>query len=271
MPATKSRIPIKWQLLGFGWLLAGLLAFNTLGSLWEYVDLIQAGNPTMLKAGFVACEASIFVWIYWHIFRRWLGTRIYCLVAASIMGIFLAVHASSLTKYIASRKQGTTTVAALASGLASITESASKAAIASAGELAESQRKDGAPHTARATFREANQAAARVATENGKTLANAAITTEEQAKHSTFLSAEYLNGKMFAVVFTVLLALTFGTFIIFEIGKAEEDDDDNGIPNYADFDSSYYDAKRAEKWWGVRGQIAPHVKDDPGTPAQGKA
>lgn len=264
MTETKNRVPIRWQLLIFGWLLAGLLAFNTLGALWEYVDQTQASNGRMLKTGFAACEASIFIWIFWHVFRRWIWTRVWCLIAATIMGIFLVVHSSAVTKYTAQKKESTQAVTALANGLATITESASKGAIASAGQVAENQRRGGAPNSARATVREASRAAAEVATQNGKTLADAAMKTEQQAKNSTFLSADYLNGKMFAVVFTVLLILSFITFCVFEAGKAEEDDDHDGIPNFADFDSQFYNAKRAEKWWAVRGQQAPHLRKDSG-------
>lgn len=270
MAETKNRVPVKWQLLIFGWGLAGLLAFNTLGALWAYVDQSEAANGWMLKLGFAACEVSIFVWIFWHVFRRWTWTRLWCLAAATIMGIFLVIHSSAVTKYVARKKEGAQTVSALASGLAAITESASKGAIASAGQVAETQRRGGAPNSARATVREANRVATQVAAQNGKTLADAAMQTEEQAKNSTFLSADYLNGKMFAVVFTVLLSLAFITFCVFEAGKAEEDDDHDGIPNFADFDSQYYNAERAEKWWGARGQQAPHLRNDPGDTQPGK-
>ncbi len=259
----QRRIGTKWQLVGFGWLVAGLLAFYTLGALWEYADSLDSTNGWMLKVGFVACEASVFVWVWWHVWRNWTVTRVWCLIAATGMGIFLVVHASAVTKYLSAKKEAGVQTEKLASGLAQITGAASQGAVTGAGEVAQKLRQNKAPNSARAAIRDGANAAAEVGTANGKTLADAHLKLEEGAKNSTFLSPEYLNGKMFAVVFIALLVGVLITFLVFEIGKAEEDDDGDGIPNYADADSRYYNAARAKKWWGDRGQLAPHELNPP--------
>lgn len=265
----ERRIGTKWQLVLFGWAVAGLLAFYTLGSLWDYADSLQSSYGFMLKVGFTACELSVFVWIWFHVWRNWRVTRLYCLFASVLMGIFLVVHASAVTKYLSAKKEAGAQVQQLAGGLTQITGAASQGIVTGAGQVASGQRAKGAPNTARATVKEGTQAAANVGVKNGETLANATLKLEEQAKGSTFLSPEYLNGKMFAVVFGVLLGLVGLTFLVFEMGKAEEDEDGDGVPNFADLDSQYYDAKRAKEWWGRRGQLAPHElqQQQPTTPA----
>lgn len=258
--AANKRIPVKWQLLGFEWLIAGFLAFYTLGALWEYADTLQASNGWMLKVGFMACETSIFIWAWWHVFRRWVITRVWCLVAACAMAIFLVVHATAVTKYVSAKKDATANIGTLATGLAGITGAASQGIVTGAGQVAAGQRQQGAPNTARSTVQAGTEAGAKVGVENGKTLAEAALKAEEQARNATFLSPEYLNGKMFVVVFISLIVLMFITLCIFEAGKAEEDDDNDGTPNYADIKSQYYDPKRATEYWSDRGQEPPHTQ-----------
>lgn len=265
---ANQRVSTKWQLVLFGWAIAGLLGFYTLGSLWEYADTLKAGNGWMLKVGFCADLLAIGVWIWFHVFRRWRVTRLWCLLAATIMGIFLVVHAAAVTKYLSAKKEAVANVGNLASGLAQITSAGTKGIVEGAGAVANGQRQSGAPNTARATVATGVKSAGDATVKNGQLLADATMRMEEQAQGSTFLSADYMNGKMFAVIYVVLLVLSGVTFLVFELGKAEEDDDDDGVPNYADANSSYYDATRAEEWWGNRGQLAPHKLNAPTTPPQ---
>ncbi len=267
---AKNRVPLKVQLLIFGWVLATLLAFFTLPSLWEYVDLSQADNAWMKKIGIAASEAMIFGWVWWHVYRRYWATRVWCLIAVTIMGIVCIVHASAVGKYNSAKKEANTSLSALASGLAGITSAGSQGAVEGAGKVAANLQQNGAPNAARAAVREGAGAAVKVGEANGKTLAETALKMEDQARSSTFLSPDYLNGKMFVVIFVALLVLSGITFGVFEFFKAEEDDDEDGVPNFADIDSSYYDAKRAEKWWKERGQLAPHqvrAPEQPSAPA----
>lgn len=255
---ASQRISTKWQLVLFGWAITGLLGFYTLGALWEYADTLKATNGWMLKVGFCADLVAIGIWTWFHVFRKWRVTRIWCLFAATAMGIFLVVHAAAITKYVAAKKEATENVTALSDGLKGITEASAAGVVAGTGQVASKLRQQGAPNSARAAVREGANAAASVGVQNGKTLAEATAKMEEQARNSTFLSVEYMNGKMFAVIYIALLVLAGITLLVFELGKAEEDDDDDGIPNFADADSAYYDAKRAAKWWSDRGQLAPH-------------
>ena len=259
---AKQRVSTKWQLVLFGWAVTGLLGFYTLGALWEYADTLNAQNGWMLKIGFCADLVAICVWVWFHVFRRWRVTRIWCLLAATAMGIFLVVHAAAITKYVAAKKETTASIGTLATGLAGITQASAEGVVAGTGKVATQLRQQGAPNSARAAVRDGQKAAANVGTENGKTLAEATAKLEDQARNSTFLSPEYLNGKMFAVIYIALLVLVGLTFLVFELGKAEEDDDDDGIPNYADIDSQYYDAKRATVYWRDRGETPPHLKKD---------
>lgn len=253
-----QRISTKWQLVLFSWAITGLLGFYTLGSLWEYADTLKASNGWMLKVGFCADLAAIAIWTWFHVFRKWRVTRIWCLFAATAMGIFLVVHAAAITKYVAAKKEATENVTALANGLQGITEASTAGVVSGTSQVASKLRQQGAPNSARGAIRDGQNAAASVGVQNGKTLAEATAKMEDQARSSTFLSVDYMNGKMFAVIYIALLVLAGITLLVFELGKAEEDDDDDGIPNFADADSSYYDAKRAEKWWKDRGQLAPH-------------
>lgn len=255
---AQSRIKTKWQLTIFFETVVLLLAFFTLGALWEYADTLNAHNGWMLKVGFTACEFAVGVWVWFHVWRRWVTTRLVTLGLATAMGIFLAVHAAAVSKYVAAKREAGANTEKLAGGLAQITTAGAKGIVEGAGAVANSQRQSGAPNTARSTLNSGTKAAGEVTTGNAKILADAALQLETQAQDSTFLSAEYLNGKMQAVVFVALLIGIAITALVFEAGKAEEDDDDDGIPNYADADSSYYDARRAEKWWTSRGQLAPH-------------
>lgn len=269
---AKSRISTKWQLTFFFEGIAILLAFYTLGALWEYAETLKATNGWMLKVGFTACEVAVGVWVWFHVWRKWVTTRVVTLTLATAMGIFLAVHASAVSKYVAAKKEATANTGTLASGLAQITGATSEGIVKGAGQVARQQRQDGAPNTAHTTIQEGTKAATEVGEKNAKVLADTALQLETQAQSSTFLSADYLNGKMQAVVFVALLIGIMITALTFELGKAEEDDDDDGVPNYADFDSSYYDAERAEKWWKGRGQLAPHqqqpVQASPPAPVQ---
>lgn len=258
--ATRQRVSTKWQLVLFGWAVTGLLGFYTLGALWEYTSTLHADNEWMLKIGFCADLVAIGIWVWFHVFRRWRVTRLWCLTAATVMGIFLVVHAAAITKYVAAKKEVTANVSTLATGLAGITQASTEGVVTGTGKVAAQLRQQGAPNSARTAVRDGQRTAANVGVENGRTLADAATKMETQAQNSTFLSPEYLNGKMFAVIYIVLLALVGVTFFVFEMGKAEEDDDDDGTPNYADIDSQYYDAKRATEYWQSRGQKPPHLK-----------
>lgn len=264
---AQARIKTKWQLTIFFEAVVILLAFYTLGSLWEYADTLNSTNGWMLKVGFTACELAVAVWVWFHIWRRYVGTRLIMLLLATATGIFLVVHSSALSKYVAAKKEAGANTEKLAGGLAQITAAGSKGVVEGAGAVANQQRQSGAPNTARSTVSAGANAAAQVGVENGKVLADTALKLESQAQQSTFLSPEYLNGKMQAVVFVWLLIGIGITALAFEAFKAEEDDDEDGIPNFADADSSYYDAKRAEKWWKERGQLAPHQMT-PQTPAE---
>lgn len=260
---AQSRIKTRWQLTIFFETVVLLLAFFTLGALWEYADTLNARNGWMLKVGFTACEFAVGVWVWFHVWRRWVITRLVTLGLATAMGIFLAVHAAAVSKYVAAKKEAGANTEKLAGGLAQITAAGSKGVVEGAGAVASQQRQAGAPNTARSTVKEGTNAAAQVGVENGKVLASTALQMEAQAQNATFLSADYLNGRMQAVVFIALLIGIAITALVFEAGKAEEDDDEDGIPNFADADSSYYDAKRAEKWWKDRGQLAPHLRNPP--------
>jgi hypothetical protein len=263
-----SRLKTKWQLTIFFEAIVVLLAFYTLGSLWEYADTLNATNGWMLKVGFTACEVAVGVWVWFHVWRRFVGTRLIALGLATATGIFLVVHSSAISKYVAAKKEAGASTSTLADGLAKITGSASEGVVTGAGKVADGQRQKGAPNTARATVKEGTNAAAKIGVENGKVLAETSLKLEEQAKASTFLSADYLNGKMQAVVFVWLLVGIAITALAFEAFKAEEDDDDDGIPNFADADSTHYNADRAAKWWGSRGQLAPHQLAARSLPAQ---
>lgn len=256
---AKSRIPVKWQLLLFGWVMAILLAAYTLPSYWEYINLTQAEYAWLKMIGITAAEAMILWWVWWHVFRRWWATRLWCLAAATIMGIVCIVHASAVGKYNSAKKEGLGMIQTLGEYQAKIAEGASKGAVAGASEGAvRLKRAGGTTSEVRAVIRQGGDQATKVGAAGQQTLADAALKLEDQAKNSTFLSPEYMNGKMFAVIFAVLLVLSGLTFVCFELGKAEEDDDGDNIPNFADSDSAYYDARRASKWWGERGQRAPH-------------
>lgn len=263
-----QRVKTKWQLVLFGWGVTGLLGFYTLGALWEYVGTLKAENGWMLKVGFCADLLAIGVWVWFHVFRKWRVTRLWCLTAASVMGIFLVVHAAAITKYVAAKKDAAVGVSTLSTGLAEITKASTEGIVSGTGQVATQLRQQGAPRSANKAVQGGQQAGAQVGVQNGQILADTTVKMEEQARSATFLSPDYLNGKMFAVIYIVLLVLVGITFFVFEMGKAEEDDDDDGIPNFADIDSAHYDANRAEKWWKDRGQVAPHMQKPVEPPRQ---
>lgn len=258
MSNSKPRIKTKYQLTIIVIVVTVLLACYTMGALWEYADTLNAQNGWMLKIGFAACEFMVGVWGVYHIWRRWVWTRVVCLALAISMSIFLVVHSSALTKYVAAKKEASGQTTGLSEGIAKVTQATTAGIMSAAGDVAQRQRLSGAPNTARGTVSTATKQAAEIGTKNAQILADTSLKLEEQAKNSTFLSAEYMNGKMQAVVFVYLLLGVGLMFAMFELGKAEEDDDNDGIPNFADLDSSYYDPSRALTWWHARGQYAPH-------------
>src|SRR5262249_52027690 len=101
-------------------------------------------------------------------------------------------------------------------------------------------------------IRDANTKAAQVASDANKQFTEAATKIEQQKKADNFLSVEYLSGPMYAVIFSLALVLIGIGYGVMEWGAPYEDDDGDGIPNYAERDHGLYDSGRAEEYWRGR-------------------
>src|SRR5262249_43227719 len=90
----------------------------------------------MMKVGVLAGEFVVFVLITWHVLRRWVWTRLYCLFAATVLAVAIIVHVAAVIKYDSNKVEGKAMIAAVSEGQAKIAGATTSAAIESAGKSA---------------------------------------------------------------------------------------------------------------------------------------
>ncbi len=254
----KSRVPLKAQKLVVGYILALLLAYWSIGAMWRHIDGLESDYGWMMKVGVLAGEFAVFVLITWHVLRRWIWTRLYCLLASVVLGGALIIHAAGVIKADANKVESKQLIGSLAEGQSKITQGATTGIVGGATQGARQLRRQGATtREAGRLITNANQQAAKVGTEANKQFTEAATKINEQQTAQNFMSRSYLNGPMYAVIFCLALALMGVGYLILELGAAEEDDDADGVPNYADTDSAHFNRERASQYWADRGQAVP--------------
>jgi hypothetical protein len=226
---SKKRIPLNVQKLLVAYVVAGLLGWWSIGVLWNHIDGLQSKYGWMMRIGVCAGEFSVFVLITWHVLRRWVWTRVYCLAASTLLAVCLVVHTAGVIKYDSSRVENRKTLEALAAGQAKIAEGAAAGINDSAVKL---QQSGASPRQVGRVARSGQQQTAAVAAEANKTLASAALQADQTAKDENFLPPEYMNGAMYAVIFTLALLLLGGAYAVMEWGEEyERDADGDGIPD----------------------------------------
>lgn len=263
----KPRIPLKVQKLLVGYVLAGLLAFWSIGAMWAHINGLQSQYRWMMKIGILAGEFVVFTLITWHVLRRWVWTRVYCLIAATVLAVAIIVHVAGVIKHDSNKVEGKEMITALSEGQAKIAGATTSAAIESAGKTARDLNAAGQRRTAASTIRTGKEIATGVATSADKQFSETAAKIEQQKKADNFLSAEYLGGPMYAVIFCLALILVAIGYGVMEFGAPYEDDDGDGIPNYAERDHRLFDPERAASYWHGRepsGRWPAEI--DPGKP-----
>ncbi|MCI0392230.1 MAG: hypothetical protein MOB07_26160 [Acidobacteria bacterium] len=248
----KRRIPLKVQKLLVGYILAGLLAFWSIGAMWSHINGLQSQYGWMMKIGVLAGEFAVFVLITWHVLRRWVWTRVYCLVGATALAIAIIVHVAAVIKHDSNKVEGKEMIAALSEGQAKIASANTSAAIKAAGETAKELNAAGQRKTAASAIRTGKEVAATHSSDANKQFTEAATKIEQRKKADNFMSAEYLGGPMYAVIFCLALLIIGIGFGVMEFGSPYEDDDEDGIPNYAERDHRLYNPEQAADYWRGR-------------------
>lgn len=256
---TTSRI----LLFLIGLVPIGLLAVWTVGVLWGHIDGLNSPYSWAMKAGVLATETTILIFLFLHIFHPRARIRLYALAMGVFLSVVAVVHNAGVMKYDAAHREGSQTISLLGEAMRKNNEAGTAAIIGASGEQAAQLRQRRAPNSANRLLQSGQSQAASVIAESNKTLADTALKTGEQAKQSTFLPASYMNGAMYAVLFILSLLTLGGLFWMIEAAEGYADLNGNGIPDKAEYGHPSYDPEYAARYWRERGYYAPHESQQP--------